>query len=283
MLVRHRLQMLLLANNFQISRTTDSSRLGQFLDGIKPVRTNHELIRLGSKNDGGYLVPNDLEGVEVCFSPGVSDLADFERDLTKQGIKCFLADYSVDAPPFRSDLIDFEKKYLGTIENEMFITLEHWVSQKAPQKSDFILQMDIEGAEYGVIVDTSYETLRKFRILVIEFHGLDRLCNKSGFEIINLTFTKLLKEFEVVHVHPNNYSPPIRYKGFIIPPILEFTFLRKDRISNKQRCGDFPHLLDRKNVPANKDYALPKCWYPQNSLETAYRSNTSKSVAEHAR
>jgi hypothetical protein len=259
--VKQRLQKLLLANNFRITRTTENSRLKQFFSDIKPVRTNHELIRLGGNNDGGYLVPNDLEGIEVCFSPGVSDLADFERDLIKRGIKCFLADYSVDGPPFRSELIDFEKKYLGPVENEIFITLEKWIKQKARQKSDFILQMDIEGAEYGIIFDTSLDTLRKFRILVIEFHGLDGLCDKFGFEIINLTFTKLLKEFDVVHVHPNNYVPPIRYKDFIIPPTVEFTFLRKDRILSRQHCGDFPHSLDRKNVPTNKDYPLPKCWY----------------------
>ena len=44
-----------------------------------PVKTEHELIRIGGSKDGGYLVPNDLSGIQACFSPGVSDLADFKK------------------------------------------------------------------------------------------------------------------------------------------------------------------------------------------------------------
>jgi hypothetical protein len=260
-IMKDRLKSLLLANSIRIGRTTDGPRLKEFFKAVKPVRTDRDLIRIGGQSDGGYLVPDDLENVEICFSPGVSVIADFEQDLVSRGIKCFLADHSVEEPPFKHELIDFEKKYLGPVEDDVFITLENWVNRKAPNKTDLILQMDIEGAEYGVIFDTSVEILKKFRILVIEFHGLAQLCDKAGFELINLTFTKLLKDFEVVHIHPNNCFAPIRYQGFEIPPILEFTFLRKDRVLNKQRFTNFPHPLDRKSVEANEDYPLPKCWY----------------------
>lgn len=259
--VKDRLKSLLLANSIRIGRPTESPRLKAFFESVKPVRTNRNLIRIGGQFDGGYLVPDDLENVEICFSPGVSVIADFEQDLVSRGIKCFLADYSVEGPPFKHELIEFEKKYLGPVEEGEFITLENWVNRKAPTDTDLILQMDIEGAEYGVIFDTSLEVLRKFRILVIEFHGLGQLYDKAGFELINLTFTKLLKDFEVVHIHPNNCFPPIRYLDFEVPPILEFTFLRKDRVSDKQPSTSFPHPLDRKSVQENEDFALPKCWY----------------------
>jgi FkbM family methyltransferase len=59
------------------------------------------------------------------------------------------------------------------------MTLENWVRRKAPDKSDFIVQMDIEGAEYEVICDTSHETFRKFRILAIEFHEVHKLYQKD--------------------------------------------------------------------------------------------------------
>ncbi len=259
--MKERLKALLLANNIRIGRTTESSRLKEFFKAVKPVETNRDLIRIGGQTDGGYLVPDDLENIGICFSPGVSVIADFEQDLVNRGIKCFLADYSVEGPPFKSELIDFEKKFLGPVEGDVFITLENWVNRKAPDATDLILQMDIEGAEYGVIFDTSLDTLRKFRILVIEFHGLGQLCDKAGFELINLTFTKLLKDFEVVHIHPNNCFPTICCQGFEIPPLLEFTFLRKDRISSKQDAVKFPHPLDRKSVQENHDFPLPKCWY----------------------
>lgn len=255
---------LLLSKNIRITKTAiDKSKISGFLSMVKPVRTNHELIRLGGNADGGYLVPDDIEGIEVCFSPGVSRVSTFEEDLARRGIKCFLADYSVDGPPVKNDLFDFEKKYLGPFESEIFLTLESWIKDKAPNKSDFILQMDIEGAEYGVILNTSSEILKKFRVLIVEFHELDTLYDKVGYDLINLAFTKILKDFEVVHIHPNNWSPPIEYQDIAIPPIMEFTFLRKDRISTRTPATSFPHRLDHTNVPSNKDFALPGCWYEE--------------------
>lgn len=260
-MLEHGLRPYLLRRNKLICPTVDRARMQAFFNAVRPVQTQHALIRMGGEGDGGYLVPDDLAGIEACFSPGVSDVASFEHELAHRNIKSFLADHSVDAPPISSDLFDFEKKYLGPKEDEVFMTLESWVRRKAPAEGDMILQMDIEGAEYGVIFDTSSDTLKRFRILAIEFHGLDALIVNGSFELFNLTFTKLLKDFEVVHIHPNNYYPPLQYKEFSIPPLLEITFLRKDRITTRQPCTTFPHPLDRPNVPEREDLVLPGCWY----------------------
>jgi hypothetical protein len=259
--LKQRLKRFLLKRNIQIGRTTGRQQLLEFLLSVKPIKTNHGLIRVGGEADGGYLIPNDLDDVEFCFSPGVSELADFEADLARRGIKCFLADYSVEAPPFSNRLFDFEKKYLGPKETDIFMTLESWVRRKAGNGRDMILQMDIEGAEYGVIFDTGSEMLRRFRILVIEFHSLEKLSDPAAFELINLAFTKILKDFAVVHIHPNNCFAPVQYMDISIPPLMEFTFLRRDRISEASPSISFPHPLDRKCVPENFDVALPRCWF----------------------
>ena len=259
--MKHVLRSLLIQQGVYIGRVTSRVLLNDFFQKIKPVRTNYNLIRLGGAGDGGYLVPDDLDGIEYCFSPGVSAVADFELDLTKRNVKCFLADYSVDAPPIKNNLFDFEKKYLGPVEDDVFITLDGWVRRKVENKSDFILQMDIEGAEYAVINDVDQETLKKFRVVVVEFHDLHALLDASAFELINITFDKILKNFDVVHIHPNNVCAPIKYKEFSIPPVMEFTFLRKDRISERSPCVNFPHVLDGKNVPSMEDLVLPSCWF----------------------
>jgi hypothetical protein len=252
---------LLLKQNKLLCKTTDPALLRDFILALKPVTSNHNLIRIGGEGDGGYLVPDDLDNINSCFSPGVCEVANFELEFANRGIKCFLADYSVESPPIHHALFDFEKKYLGQENNSIYMTLENWVNRKAPDQSDFVLQMDIEGAEYEVIFDTSSETLRKFRILVIEFHRLEAVIVKYGFDLINFTFRKLLKDFEIVHIHPNNAAKPKVYETFEIPPTMEFTFLRKDRISSRQPTLIFPHYLDRPTAPNNKDYPLPKCWY----------------------
>ena len=42
---------------------TSSSRVLEVLKKLIPKKIDIELIRLGEDNDGGYLVPNDLKGI----------------------------------------------------------------------------------------------------------------------------------------------------------------------------------------------------------------------------
>ena len=251
---------MLLRRQRSIAPTTSPSLLHDFFKMVQPVATNHPLIRLGCDGDGGYLVPDDLDGITACFSPGVSTVADFEVNLAERGIPCYLADYSVNEAPVQHPLISFEKKFLGLENNEVFTTLDAWVAKHTPNKTDFLLQMDIEGGEYDVLFDVSDKTLQQCRILVIEFHHLDRLIINEGFRFLNLIFKKLDKYFKVVHIHPNNCAPSYTYGEFEIPPIMEFTFLRRDRIFEAKPARDFPSHLDRTNVREVPDFKLPACW-----------------------
>jgi hypothetical protein len=137
------------------------------------------------------------------------------------------------------------------------------VDRNAPGGTDFILQMDIEGSEYSVLLDSSPATLRKFRIMAVEFHGLDALFDRGGFDLVYLTFAKVLRDFDIVHIHPNNWLKPVACRGYEVPPAMEFTFLRKDRIGSRRPALSFPHPTDRANFPQLPDIPLPGCWYRQ--------------------
>jgi hypothetical protein len=251
----------LLNGGLHVSPTTRLDRLSEFFHLIQPVTTERGLMRIGGEGDGGYLLPDDFEGLAACFSPGVANSSSFESALAGRGIPCFMADYSVEGPAEENPLFRFDKKFLGPADGGNFMTLESWVQQYVPGKSDLILQMDIEGAEYGVIMDTTPETLRRFRIMAIEFHGLHALCDKFGFELIHLCFMKLMKDFEVVHIHPNNRAHPVRLGPYEIPPLLEITLLRRDRITQKSPAAAFPHPLDQRSSSRFADFALPECWF----------------------
>ncbi|MBC7981240.1 MAG: FkbM family methyltransferase [Armatimonadetes bacterium] len=257
------LKRLLGKNGWFICKTTPYELVETFIRGVRPLTTNHELIRMGSEYDGGYLLPNDLTGINACFSPGVSNTSDFEVQIADLGIKCYMADYSVEAPPLNHALFEFERKFLGAENNQIFMTLENWVSRNAPEGNDLLLQMDIEGYEYDVILNTSSQILQRFRIIVIEFHDLEHMLDKLGFFLINSTFAKLLQDFEIVHIHPNNIKKANRaiYKSSEVPSVIEVTFLRKDRIEISTVTNQFPHKLDRPNSLHFEDYSLPACWY----------------------
>lgn len=243
-----------------VTRQTDEIGLSGFFSLINPIATEHTLLRLGDQSDGGYLVPDDLNGLDACFSPGVSQEASFEADVAKLGVPCYMADYSVDNSPIRHALFDFEKRYLGSENDGVYITLEHWINLKQPNGKEFILQMDIEGSEYGVILTTPHHILQKFRIVVIEFHHLNDIFCPAGLQLIRATFQKLLQIFDIVHIHPNNCSSLVGRGYYQVPPVMEFTFLRKDRIFSVIPAVDFPHALDVKNAPNLPDIVLPDCW-----------------------
>ncbi len=249
-------------NGVFLSKVTDTELLSQFFIDVRPVAIDGGLVRIGSATDGGYLMPDDLDGVEACFSPGVAEVATFEEALAQRGIKSYLADFSVEQSPLNHEMVSFEKKFLGDTNDDIYMRLETWVKSKEDHgQKDLLLQMDIEGAEYQVILDTPQSILKRFRMIIVEFHGLERLFDQSGFRFINQAFRKLLKDFDVCHIHPNNIDPVWAKGPHIVPRTMEFTFLRKDRVVRSNAALSFPHHLDSPNVPDRKDIILPACWW----------------------
>lgn len=141
------------------------------------------------------------------------------------------------------------------------MTLDTWKNKYLRDyRDDLILQMDIEGAEFEVILSISDQLLDQFRILAIEFHAMNRLLDPFGFEIYSSCFEKLLAKFHVVHIHPNNCCGNVVKGAFEFPRVMEFTFLNKRRAPALRPVTSFPHKLDRQNMPG-EPMGLPACWY----------------------
>ena len=250
-----------------LQRFTKKSVVQQLLKSLYPIQTEIELIRLGPEGDGGYLIPDDLKGIEACFSPGVDRISDFELDcVQKYNMKIFLADKSVERPNLNlaDTEYDFIKKFIGCTTNEDFITLDDWVdSSHVSEDTDLMLQMDIEGSEYHSIINLSHSLVKRFRIMVIEFHSLHHLWDPHFFETAKTVFDKILETHLCVHIHPNNCCGIDDKFGIEIPRAAEFTFLRKDRAKNNSYAKQFPHRLDYDNTQ-NPSIALSTDWYKSN-------------------
>lgn len=241
----------------------EGDEIAALIAALRPEAGARPLIRLGGAGDGGYLVPDDLDGVVTCFSPGVSDRAEFDLALADRDARVFLADASVDGPPVFHPRFHFEKRFLGDALQPGRIRLADWVAANAdPADSEMLLQMDIEGDEYRVLLDTPPSLLRRFRILVIEFHDLGSLLHGATLRFHRHLFARLLRDFAVVHIHPNNATPVARFGGIEIPEVMEFTFHRRDRHLPSGRRLEFPHPLDSANLASRPDLVLPACWRP---------------------
>ncbi len=248
------------------ARTLHRYRVSQaevesFFHLVRPVSSGHELVRIGGHGDGGYLVPDDLDGIAGCLSPGVGDTARFEADLAKRGIPCWLYDDTVDACPATHRLFHFEKLRLGPRQQPGVTSIDAWAAHCLPAGEDGILQMDIEGDEYEILMSVSDDALQRFRILVIEFHFLGLLFSRIFLQQARHVFERLAERFEIVHLHPNNTGGLRREHDREVPEHMEITFLRKDRVRQASPRRDFPHALDEDNVAGKPALPLPACWY----------------------
>lgn len=256
----------LLKQGFLFEPATQQDKLFSLAQRLAPVTTRYPLIRIGGDSDGGYLVPDDLSDICACFSPGVDESARFEEDIARRfGIPSHLVDFSVNGPPHGFNPKSFTKRFIGTHSDDTFITLDDWIRncEDWERSGDFILQMDIEGAEYASLLSLQSGLLRKFRILVMEVHHLYAWANPIFFSVVEGFFNKLLADFHVVHIHPNNNDGQLQIGPFPAPRTIEMTFLRRDRSDALGACLTFPHPLDRPNSRAVDDFPLPTCWHGQ--------------------
>lgn len=254
----------LIKSNTFLTLKTKKQEILELIKDLMPIYPGIKLIRMGPVGDGGYLLPDDLNNIEACFSPGVCHISGFEKDCANRGMKVFMADKSVDGPAESHPLFHFTKKFIGARKNNDFITLDEWVSTSLSEsKSDLLLQMDIEGCEYETILSTSHYTINRFRVIIIEFHHLAFLWSEPFFQIASSAFEKLLETHICVHIHPNNRGVLLKAGGLEIPNTMEFTFIRKDRILKSSNYNHFPHPLDCDNIN-QKSIILPKVWYDSN-------------------
>jgi len=255
------IQRTLAIRELAVRKLTNKNLVLHLIKSLEPLSTDKTLIRLGRQGDGGYLLPDDLDGITACFSPGIGESSTFELDCVKHGMDVFLADKSVEGPRESNEHFHFTKKFIGPVNDEEYITMDRWADDNLTDRdADLMLEMDIEGYEYLSLVSMSESLMRRFRIMVIEFHYLDKLWNPEFFRIASAAFGRIMLNHVCVHIHPNNCCGVEKLRGIDIPRAMEFTFLRKDRIGKVTARHDFPHPLDV-DCTSNKRLVLPGVWY----------------------
>ncbi len=245
---------------------TPKEKVAELLALLQPVDNGHQLIRIGGSSDGGYLIPDDLDSVAVCFSPGVQHISDFETELAnKYGIRSILIDGSIEKPSVPSEIssmISFTKGWIGAFNTGThpssipYYSLNSWILEHIrTTDGDILLQIDIEDAEWEALLALDLNLQERMRIIVCEFGHLQYMTHAREFVWMHRIFHKLLLTHDVVHVHPNNCCGKFEYyDGLQIPGLAEITFHRKDRrkIDVPIAKTEFFHPLDQDCVPSNR-------------------------------
>ncbi|CAB4718436.1 MAG: hypothetical protein F2667_09605 [Actinobacteria bacterium] len=250
-----------LGSGLFVARTVSVDSVTESLTPLRVTPCETPLIRLGPDADGGYLVPDDLDGIAAAISPGVSTESRFDLAIAERGIPVTLVDASVEGPSVSHEAFTFVPKFVDTFESEQTVTLSQLVADQPD--GDLLLQMDIEGAEYRTLGSTPYDVLERFRIILLEIHDLNHIVLPTRDREIPSFVTRLLHTHAIVHSHPNNYAPVAKIGGTAVPHTLELTLLRRDRFVPATRIPTYPHPLDRDCDPVGPHVVLQAPFLPQ--------------------
>lgn len=237
--------------------------------------------RIGSRNDGGYVIPRWLPEKMTLISFGIGDNWSFEKSCLKKKIasNSIMFDHTVGLGIFLSRIQsqlftkkfaiksllyrvlvalkyarDFSHKSLIHVKKEITRDLN---SEKKTNLLDvvknlgiahFILKVDIEGTEYE-IMEQIVSLNKMIPVLLIESHETEK-CRQSFEESLNL----LKKNFILAHTHANNYSG-LSSDG--IPRTVELTFCNKDYYVIEKKVLKLPVCgLDQASAPDRPDISL---------------------------
>ena len=246
--------------NLYIEKKTSKNDISLILKNLLPYKTEFDLIRIGESNDGGYLIPKDLSGVKKSYSAGVGSLTKFEKDLEEKfSITSNMLDFNDIDQKILPKRSNFLRRKIDILTSKDSISINDWLDN---EKDEILLKMDVEGDEYLTMASISEQNLKKIRILVLELHDLRHLRNYFFFKTFKKVIFKINKLFYVCHLHVNNVSKVKNIGGYMVPDMLEITFIRKDRVKNfSKEFAILPNKLDEKTLIGKKEIFIDKNWY----------------------
>jgi len=262
---------LLYKNNSHWS--SQKNKLLHTMDNLEllQVYTFYKKIRLGSDTDGGYVVGELYGGYDCYISAGVSTEESFSRDFINKynmnKYNSFAFDGTIDAYPTQyTQNISYFKKNISNYNDDKNTDLIYLITQY----KNIFLKMDIEAGEYPWLLKLDETQLKRFKQIVIEFHGItnDSWGHKYTDKILCLE--KLANTHYLIHAHGNNNSHTV--DG--IPDVIELTYINKDFFDSVPDFNTEPlpiPNLDFPNDPSKDDISLK--FYPfigKGNMEAAF-------------
>jgi hypothetical protein len=237
-----------------------------------------KLQRVGSPNDGGYLIPAELiKKTQTLLSFGLNDDWSFEESFKKINNRCnvYTFDHTVNRKfwyeytilsffyfiknfknynkiiKFIKYFFFFKKKYKNfhikkkIVLNKIYsneISINEIINS---YKEKIFLKMDIENDEYRIL--KFLPNFKKILGFVAEFHYID-----LNYRIIK-NFLLKYPNFKIVHLHPNNMGGIDLYGN---PTTIEITFINKKLCKNYTLLKNkkfYTHPLDSPNDNSKKE------------------------------
>lgn len=215
---------------------------------LRPHRVDgFEKVRLGRYFDGGYVMLDDFEGISAAYSLGINDDVSWDLDIARRGIPVFQYDHTILHLPEDHALFTWEKTGIGVFPDaeHSLETIPNLISRNGHEgRTDLLLKCDIENYEWGVFARVPHSTVRQFKQIVMELHGLGQAMDLATASLMRAAIENLTTSHRLVHVHANNFAPWCIAGGVAVPEVLEITLVRDDTGPMAISDEIFPTPLD---------------------------------------
>lgn len=249
----------------------EKSTKNEVLECLRALRPYEDkgtqLIRIGPRSDGGYLVPSALLTQiqsAVCIGVGSSDSIGFDLELARQGKHVYQYDHIVEnylPPPIDNGTLTFFEKGLSWKRTHNTTTLDEICLTLDLPKTGNLLKVDIEGDEFPSLFVSNEQVLSRFDVIVMELHWLRLVDFKPLCAIIKSVFDKLNEFHAIVHLHSNNIKRPFICQGIYFPNVLEVTWVRRDCTTNLlPNPYHVVHPEDVLSDPSKVEQHFPNPW-----------------------
>ena len=206
---------------------SNNNKNNNLISILKPMNViGNKKIRIGSKNDGGYVLLDDFKQIKYAYSFGISNEISFDKELADKNIDVFMYDHTINKLPFEN--IKFHWKKIGLIskksKNDIFKTLpELLIENSHINENNMILKLDIESAEWDIFQKIPINIIKKFKFIVGEFH----FQNNNKYLQLKI-IQKINKTHQIFHLNCNNCaSSIINFDKYKLCSLLEISFANR--------------------------------------------------------
>lgn len=205
------------------------------------------LVRIGKNADGGYVMLDDFERIEACYSFGIGAEVSWEESMAAKNIDVYCYDHTIDCMPRDNVKIHFFRNGIAGSDSSdgIFKSMGTFLRQNKSQTDNLILKMDVEGAEWEFLQKVEKNVLSCFKQMTFELHDLTD--ESRGREVL-FCLNKLRETHQPVWIHGNNAGLSEKSGIYIVPQMLEITYVRKDSYRLEECEYDCPIHLDYPNI-----------------------------------
>ena len=135
-----------------------------------------ELILLGKKRDGCYVLLNDFTNIKIAYSFGIGKKIQFDQYLADKGIDVYMYDHTINSLPYNHTKFHWKKVGISgkNKRNNLLKSLEELIKENGhSSEENMILKIDVEHAEWESLSNITDKILSQFKYIVLELHFYD--------------------------------------------------------------------------------------------------------------